>query len=229
MDTSKLSEVYPGDDNRFVICDICGCKFRVYQTVKIEDKYNLSNNLIVCFQDADKVNEGLYPITIKETLLKRPDYVRPEGADVYIENENDDRLPGAPRNLRAIPHPLNDSILLTWDGPIDCGSGSIVGYRITRAHPQLSYQFVLISNTDSFNTQYEDTVSNMSELSTYQVAAITDLGIGPYSDYAFYPSVGTDIAWLDIEYLALSDDLSILETSDTGYYIRLNHTEGGVV
>lgn len=200
---------YRGADHRFIICDVCGGKFRVYETVKITDRYSTQNGMIVCKKDADKVNPQIYPIYLREELLSNKDYVRPEPAYINIANPNSDQLPSVPRNLRLEGAPLGNYIMLTWDGPDKAGSSPILGFRILRANPQLSYEDLTVNVTDG--TNYIDVASDTSNDYNYRVAAYSEVGLGPYTDYAFWPQL---VVPLDIVYIVSDDFVAI--TGDSG-------------
>jgi len=52
---------YPGNERYFVLCDLCGKKFRKRDTVQIQDRFNLLNKLVVCHKDAERTNEQARP------------------------------------------------------------------------------------------------------------------------------------------------------------------------
>lgn len=212
-----MSEKYPGIGNRLIICDVCGFKFRVKDTVKIIDRYNTQNQLIVCKADADKANPQLFPFKLPvEKLLSDPTYVRVESDDLtYVDNPLSDTLPSAPRNLSLALDSFDDYITLTWQGPDTVGSSPLLGYVIQRATPQLSYNSTIYTS-DIPNTIYKDTSADLSSEYTYKVAAYSELGIGAYSDFAFWPTKNvTD----SINYLVVSQDNSVLTTGDGVYFI----------
>lgn len=188
------SEHYPGINNRFVICDVCGGKFRIYQTVMISgDRYNTQNNLIVCKADVDKINPQIYPVFLKEELLADPQYVRPEVPllqSPYLFNPASNILPTAPQNLRLVGDPLQPHPRLLWDGPDDVGSSNITGYIIYRAQPQLSIEDIIAE--DQVDSAYTDVSANVNEFYTYQVAAYSILGVGPKSNIAYWPKLEID-------------------------------------
>lgn len=200
-------EKYPGIGNRLIICDVCGFKFRVKQTVQITDRYNTLNKAIVCKKCYEKANPQLYPFKLpKEQLLSEPTYVRPESEQlIYAPNPLADQLPSAPRNLTAMLDPLTNYIYLTWEGPENTGSSPILGYIVTRAEPQFAFQQVINANDQSPAAYYLDTTSDITAEYTYQVAAISELGTGPYSNYAFWPK----------QLVESPDTYNYLITSDT--------------
>lgn len=209
---------YPGVDNHFIMCDICGFKFRVKDTVQVTDKFSPHYKMIVCKKDLDTTNPVLYPHTLpKENFLTNPTFVRPESNNlIYAPNPNSDRLPSAPRNLTATMDSLQNYIALNWEGPLDLGSSPILGYRVTRATPQLSYQDILISNTQSQAPYYLDISGDINAEYTYQVAAISDLGVGPYSNFAFWPRINVSLETND-----LTTDTHITLSTDSGVYITI--------
>lgn len=181
-------EIYPGIDNRFVICDVCGKKFRVKDTLRIVDRYNLLNNMIVCFADADKTNPQIKPIRIHEDLLLRKDYVRPEATHMtYTNLENEDTIGSSPRNLVATVEALGNYVQLTWDGPLDYGNALVLGYRIYRGDQPTGILHVINSNTNSLATFYLDISSDIDNEYVYSVSMVTNLGESPLSNLAYFP------------------------------------------
>lgn len=208
-------EKYPGIGNRLIICDVCGFKTRVKYTVQINDRYNTLNKAIVCHKCYEKANPQLYPFKLpKEKLLTDPTYVRPESDDlIYADNPLADQLPSEPRNLVAQLDPLTNYVYLTWEGPLNVGSSPILGYRITRAEPQFAFQITINANDQSPAAYYLDITSDINSEYTYQVAAISELGIGPYSNYAFWPKQLVDSP-TTYNYLITSDTLETIVTGD---------------
>lgn len=186
----KLTRVerYPGIDNRFVICDVCGKKFRVKETTRITDRYNLENSMIVCFADADKVNPQIMPIYIQEDLLVRKDYVRPESTYFkYISPGT--ILPSAPTSLMVNLDQFLGAVLLTWNGPNNTGNSSVLGYRIYRCDDPVLGEFnVLVENTNSPATMFVDYSAEISGIYyIYVVSIITAIGESPKSNEAYWP------------------------------------------
>lgn len=211
----RNNEIYPGIDNRFVICDVCGKKFRVKDTVRIVDRYNLLNNMIVCLEDADKTNPQIKPIRIHEDLLLRKDYVRPEATHMtYTNLENEDTIGSAPRNLVAIPDSSGIYVQLIWDGPLDYGNALVLGYKIYRGDQQVDILSVINPNTHSLATYYLDLSSDTSSEYFYAVSMVTDLGESGLSNYAYFPKQH------EPTFLALSqNDLCTLNVTQNNYII----------
>lgn len=217
----------PSRSKRYLICDICGCKFHQQDTVQITDPYSRQYGFIVCKRDYDQSNVQDRPFLLKgDTILAQPTYVRPRTSEVYIPNPNDDRLPGKPTNGRAIPNPLEDLIDLYWDAPGDHGSSGIVEYRIERAQPQLFSYEVITTGSSSSSTYYSDITANVNLEYSYKIAAINTFGMGPYSDEFFWPvRINPDI---EIDYLVSSQDGASI-TTGSGLSIRVNYPELGVI
>lgn len=194
-------EIYPGVDNRYVICDVCGKKFRVKDTVRIVDRYNLLNNMIVCFADADKANPQLKPIRIHEDLLVRKDYVRPEATFMtYTNLEDEDTIGSAPRDLTVSIEPLSGRIQLVWNGPLDYGNAHVLGYKIYRGESPVYLVEVLNSNTHSLATYYQDLTASLGNYYVYAVSMVTDLGESPLSNFYYFPT------YLEPGFISLSQD-----------------------
>lgn len=212
-----MSKGYPGTGKRPLICDICGFKLRLEDVTMVTDRYNPQNRLIVCKKDRDKLNPQFIPHKIpKDTFLSDPSMVRPEPEPItYSDNPNSDRLPSAPRFLQIILDTLSNRLYLYWQGPIDNGSSPILGYRIFRTEPQFATEDLLISSTNTSATNYLDLTSDPESVYSYRVAAISELGLGPYSDYAYWP-YKTDSS---INYLVTSNTLSVIKTGSGDYFI----------
>ncbi len=218
----------PSRDMRHVICDVCGFKFHMKDTVKINDKYNRLYGLIVCKADADRTNAQDRPFNLNnETIIANPTYVRPRQDLTYIANSQDDRVPGAPTNGQALSNPFYSYIDLYWDAPTDNGSSPITGYIVQRAEPQLSTYVTVVSDTETSSTYYSDTSADIATSYSFRVAAINGFGTGAYSPDFFWPS--DENMWHDINYLVLSQDSTQIVTTSDGIPIRLNHTEAGVI
>lgn len=178
---------YPGDEYRQAICDMCGVKRFVKDMTYIDDQYNRINGALVCIEHADPVHPQDIPYWILEEQVDDPRYVRPRTADRFVVNESSNILPSAPRLLIATLSPLDDVIQLTWQGPDNTGSGSIIGYRIQISNPQGLPFATLEDNTGNGATMYLDTVSPITGFYYYRVAAISEIGVGAYSDQASFP------------------------------------------
>lgn len=191
-------------------------KKKISQTVRITDKYNSLNGLVVCRSHNEKNNPQAIPFKLpKENITPNPKMIRSEPTDKYVVNENSDRAPSAPRNLTVKPHPLNSTIYLQWQGPIDAGSDDITGYVITRADPQGAIQIVIVSNTGSDKLSYEDTEGLLSGSYTYTVKAINAFGTGAESDLGYYPVKETpDGLGTSVFYLVESQTDLVLQTGD---------------
>lgn len=218
---------YPGREYVKVICDVCGGQFRQKDTVLITNKYNTQYGLVVCKADADQINEQVLPNNHIDRPISSPQTLRPERPDQYAVNLLDDRVPGPPRNPVAQVNPINETIDLLWQGPEDNGSSAIIGYKIVRASPQLSFYETVISNTNDGATYYQDISADVSAEYSYKIATINSFGTGNYSVEFFWPTI--TFIWQDINYLVASQDSSVITTSDTLYPIRVNHTEAGVI
>lgn len=218
---------HPGREYVKVICDVCGGLFYQKDTIKITDKYNYQYGLVVCKADADERNDQVLPNNHVDKPISQPDLLRPEQTDQFAANELDDRVPGPPRLPFAQVNPINETIDLFWQGPEDVGSSNIIGYMIMRATPQLSVYETIESNTGTEYTYYQDLTAAVSSEYSYKIAAINSYGTGAYSPEFFWPT--QRVLWSDINYLVVSQDSSVLVTSDTLYPIRLNHTEAGTI
>ena len=210
----------------YVLCDICGQKVRQRDTELISDKYSSLNGFLVCKRHNVKENPQYgRPLKYgKEKLVENPKFIRSEPTDTYITNANSDRAPSAPRYLTATVHPLNDTVYLQWQGPLDSGSSPITGYVITRAEPQESAQFIINSNTNSQAIAYEDTDTDapITGEYTYTVRAINEVGTSPDSNLAYFPADNSlESLGLTQAYLVTSTDLYTLKTG-AGEYILVN-------
>lgn len=217
---------HPGRGHVKVICDVCGGEFYQKDTVRVTNKYNTQQGLVVCFKDLDEINEQVLPNNHTDKPISSPEVLRPERPPTLETNLNDDRLPGPPRVPFTQANPITDTIDLLWQGPEDPGSSVIVGYLIERASPQLSTYRVVTPDTNSAATYFNDTSADTSIEYSYRVAAINGFGTGPFSEDFYWPKLNAP--WVDINYLVKSQDLDAIATSDTGYFIRVNHTKAGI-
>lgn len=176
---------YPGDGYHYVQCDICGSKIRGKDAVLITQKYSDKANLLVCRADADKSNPQEWIRSFRERQISHPKYIRSEGADRFLADGNEDRLPSAPRHVTIIGAGTG-GIEFQWIGPDDVGSSGIIGYAIKRSSPCGGTQTVLVSNTNSISTYYLDTTGDQDTDYGYAVAAINLFGTGAYSEEACY-------------------------------------------
>lgn len=207
---------HPGGGYVYVICDICGRKVRRKDTQLISDKYNFQNGLVVCNYDIDRINEQSLPVKIKERIVDDPKSLRPEQADRFVENENDDRVPSAPQQLEAKASTVGATVDLFWQGPQDNGSSMITGYVIERASPQYSVYEVINPNTMTDTTYYNDTSADITQEYTYRIAAINGAGTGPYSEEAPFPAPNVSPG---VNYLTVSQDDSVLETGSGDFIV----------
>jgi hypothetical protein len=94
-------------------------------------------------------------------------------------------LPTAPSNLTAILiGSNNNSAELNWSTPNSNGGKTIIGYNIQRSLNGGSTWSTLVSDTGSTITVYTNTGLTLGQQYTYQVAAITVVGTGSYSNSA---------------------------------------------
>lgn len=207
---------HPGDGYNYIRCMICDRKIFAKDSIYISDKYNLLYGMTVCKRDAEKTNPQNIPY-----------YPRPEEPPIRVTGDSptnpvinplDSRAPSAPTNGLAQGNQLGPGVWLYWTAPQDSGTSGIIGYKITRAEPQFSTQFLLIDNTNSFATQWLDETANINSEYSYQVAAINSFGIGPYSELFFFPGIIEDLT--NVDYLVTSDTLFVIETGDGKYIIR---------
>lgn len=216
---------HPGREYVKVICDVCGGLFHQKDTVRVTNKFNYQNGLVVCFKDLDEINEQILPNNHIDSIISSPGILRPERPDQFVVNETDNRLPSAPRQPYTRVNPIDNLIDLYWMGPNDAGSSSIIGYKILRAEPQLAFYDTVDDNTSDPATYYTDTTANVSSEYSYKVAAVNSFGTGPYSEEFFWPT--NRVPYGDIEYLVT--DLNQTITTDSGIAIRLNLTNLGVI
>ncbi|MGB9002560.1 MAG: fibronectin type III domain-containing protein [Nitrosotalea sp.] len=85
--------------------------------------------------------------------------------------------PLAPTNLSAMPVSGNQ-IALTWNPPINATQSGVIGYQIQRNGT------ILVNDTESTLTNYNDTSLLPGSVGQYQVAAWNAVGIGLFSNDA---------------------------------------------
>lgn len=208
-----------GPGYAYILCDVCGRKIRQKDAILITDKYNTQSSLLVCKDDVDRTNPQNIPYSVSETQIQNPKLLRSERPDVNTINENSSRAPSAPRNLVAIAHPLNNTVLLQWTGPDDSGTDPITGYVIIRAEPQLGSEEVLVANTGQIGVSYEDIDSTTSGEYSYKVQAINAYGTGPESNRAFFPIETVNEVGFGYKYLTTSDTNLTIAAGDGRYII----------
>lgn len=197
---------YPGDGYYYVICDVCSRKIRFKDAVYVLDRFNTQNKLLVCKEDADKANAQLRPFKARERTA--PKLTRVEATDTYVINPNSSRAPSAPLQLKAFLDPLTNAIDLTWLGPNDGGTDPITGYVIYQSSPQGDTLSILVANTNSAATFYQDVVSETDDFYSYAVAAINAFGTGVQSVQAYYPFANNEVSG------------QLLKAGPSGYYIN---------
>lgn len=210
---------HPGSGFVYVICDVCGGKFRRKDTQLVRDKYNFQNGLVVCKKDLDRINEQVLPNKIKESVISAPETLQTEKADQFAAQLIDDRLPGAPRLPFTQVNPINDTIDLFWQGPEDNGSSPISGYKIQQTTPQGAPFITLESSTGTNATYYQDLVSNVNLIYAYRVAAINSFGTGAYSEEFYWPTPNRE--QLASNYIVTSDTMLVI-TTGSGLYFVIN-------
>lgn len=211
-----------GPGYAYILCDVCGRKIRQKDAILITDRYNTQSNLLVCKDDADKTNPQNIPFSISELNITNPKLVRSEAPDTNIVNPYDNRVSSAPQLAIATIHPINSTIILQWQGPVDVGSGPIIGYQITRAEQQLTFDVTIEANTNINSTYYEDLTGDISVDYLYTIAAINTFGMGP-STIAYYPVRRSDILDSTDKYL-LASQTSYGLTTGSGVYILAGNT-----
>src|SRR5574338_1219129 len=144
-----MDENYYKPGSHYVICADCGKKIHVEKSVRVNDKYNTFNGMIICKSHYEKSNPGLWPDHSYEKPLKYNDLLSPSQPAQAVENTENDRLPSAPTNLYGEVDLFTGFLTLYWQGPDEAGSGSIQGYKIVRATPQLSLEDIISSDTGS--------------------------------------------------------------------------------
>ncbi len=199
--------------DRQVICDVCGFVYRLKDVVKVTDKYNKYFGLVICKKDArsSKTNPQSRPFKYKEIIVTNPLMIRGRPDVVYQSNLLDDRLPGPPLNGQALRDPVGSVINLFWSGPYDTGSSGITGYKIQVASPQKSNYSTLIADTGNAAPVYQDTITALTDVVSYKVAAINSFGTGPYSAEFFWPTQQVSDS---IIYIGINGGTSVLATSD---------------
>lgn len=183
---------------RAIICDVCGRKVRVKDTVKITDKYNTQYGLIVCKKDADKTNPQNKPIYVRpEKTLSDPTYVRPELPALFatyatIEEalggtpSSDSPPTSAPGQVLGleITGATLTSVSLFWLAPLSSGTSEISGYLIERLDV-FECTWHTITTTSTADRTYIDTTDIYGNTTyTYRVSAVSGAGTGNTSEIA---------------------------------------------
>jgi hypothetical protein len=205
---------YPGDGYRLAICDLCGTKRHIKDMQFINADYNRFNGSFICKEHHRPTHPQDVPFTYEPDVVQQFEYVRDRAEPPRMQPVvNSNSLPGAPQQLRVSLNSLTGYIQLNWLGPRSTGSSPIIGYQIQVSIPQYINYTVLLLNTNNPDTMYLDMVSSISVPSTYKVAAISELGMGPFSNDAPFP---TNIDNIDLTYIV--DDLFEVITGDDGTF-----------
>lgn len=128
--------------------------------------------------------------------------------------------PLAPTNLNAVPVSGNQ-ITLTWNPPVNATQSGVIEYQIQRNGT------ILVNNTESTLTSYNDTSLFPGDIGQYQVAAWNVAGIGLFSNSAsattiLYPSPATTVPAPD------NATTPIYEGNWTKYVI-IHHGQHGIL
>lgn len=211
-----MSDRRAGPGYVYVICDVCGRKIHQKDAILITNKYNTQHNLLVCKNDADKINPQSIPHTIRENNLQNPKLMRGEPADINVVNEDSDKAPGAPKLVMATLHPINNTIYVTWQGPDNPGSDPILYYKIYISDPQ-DIDIYTIQRTVGGETSLEDTTTSVTDYVSYRVSAVNIFGEGPLSEIAYFPR---DLSLISTGYkFLLTGDSLVLKTGNNEYII----------
>lgn len=182
---------YPGDDYRHLICDICGKKRFLKDMKHINDDYNRANGLTVCKEHDGytDVQPQDIPIWIQPEIVDNPDFIRVRPPYKEAVNLVSNQLPTAPQQLKAYVDPISGNLTLIWLGPSYPGSSPIIGYSIRRIGPpqDLGTSSIVSANTNTGNTTFAITDIGIAEEVIYDVAAINEVGQGPYSNQLYWP------------------------------------------
>ncbi len=125
---------------------------------------------------------GLLPGT---TRFYRVAAVNAQGTGAYTratQGTTRATAPAAPRNVRATPTGPS-AVTVSWLEPFDNGGRPVTGYRI-RFRSSLSAWVVIEANTGSAAKTYRHGGLSPNTTYFYQVAAVNDAGIGPWSGEA---------------------------------------------
>jgi hypothetical protein len=211
---------HPGSGTHYVRCMVCTKKIFYKDSVRITDKYNLLYGKIVCKEDADKTSGQSYPLYPRPETPLDPMTVTGDRPPLYT-TDNLSRLPSAPTSLIAKGDTLSNFVRLYWQAPVDSGGGSILGYIIYQANPQLSSAVIINANTNNADTSYLDVNTTTLTSCSYQIAAINEFGTGPLSNVAYFP---TEQVPSGIIYIQMSQNINIITTS-SGIPITLSQGE----
>lgn len=207
---------HPGSEYRRVICDVCGRKLYAKDVVQIKDRWNYQNNLVVCREDADRVNDQVKPITTHEKPVSDPDNIRIELDPTFVTVNTDSRAPGIPYNIRGYIDSLTGYLNLVWNAPDDPGTSGILYFTLRRADPQLG-TYTTLGNTTDGSPYYADSSATISTAYTYIISATNSYGTGSYSTPFYWPTQQVNS---DINYLVVSQDDTEITMGD-GTYITL--------
>lgn len=188
---------YPGRGMHYITCDVCGRKIRANESIKISDKYNSLNGMVVCPNDADKTNPQSFIKVRQERQIDNPQFIRSEPTDSFqyiyeasqiesgdISDPVTGNAPGAPTDLSAVPE-SDTQVVIRWRmDKTDIGSSNISGYKIERESPIGDGFSTILANTKSPALIYIDNSVSSGTQYNYRVSAINSYGISSTSNEA---------------------------------------------
>ena len=211
-------------------------------------RYRAEEGITINIQD-DIYDEGDEGFTVR-LAYSNPGlpYLQGSSATAIITITNDDQGgPGPPRPPRPRPPPLPDapprmtaqvsedgtSVVLTWDAPASTGGAPITGYRIESSVDGTDPWRVVVTTTDATTTYTDDGTDAdgpmfaPGELPHYRVAAINQVGTGPFSDPS--PTVDPLIARYDANGNGMIERDEVIAAIGDYLYGEVGITRAGVI
>lgn len=184
---------YPGDGNRWIICDNCGRKRHVKDTVLVSDPYGPQNGRRVCKDEVELVSAGKKPYTVRPSRVPDPNSVRPEQPEVFVNAQtiadvlagtgsyNAGRTPDAPSQL-IVYVGFDGYVTLDWMLFGNPGSTAITGFQIERESPVGGGFSTIKADTENAGHMYQDLTAVSGNTYNYRVSAINQSGVGSASN-----------------------------------------------
>lgn len=180
---------YPGDRDRWVICDNCGRKVHRKDVILINDPYGPLNNMLVCKGEAEYISAGMKPYTVRPSVVPNSKYVRPVQQIAYsnaqtisdVENRTGSYSTGSPPDAPSqleVYVDFEGYVTLQWIMLGSPNGSNIIGHKIERESPIGGGWSTIEDNTNLGASIYQDLTATSGHTYNYRVSAINDFGTG---------------------------------------------------
>ena len=162
----------------------------------------------------DSVDESDSRITVTVAADVDVPYAIGSGSSATVTVQDNDAVPGAPRNLAATAEG-EAAIDLRWAPPSDPGSSTITGYRIELSADGSSGWTELVTLGDADATEYTDNGLVAGTTRHYRVCAMNSIGTSPPSNVA-----GATTRQPPAEVTIVAGDSPVMEGADVTFTLR---------